>query len=402
MPEIFVGRQPIYNRNLGIYAYELLFRADGTRNSVEYPFEEDKATSKVIINAFLEIGLDRLVGNGHACINLTERFILDEQSLPFEPPKVILEVLESVEPTPAVISAVRRLSEKGFRIALDDFIYHERLRPLVELADIIKIDIRSQNRTALQDHVALLKQFNIPLLAEKVETLEEYDACRELGFEYFQGYFLSRPRIIKSPSLPTNRLNVMSLLAVLHNDKTDIDEIEHIITQDVSISYKILKLINSAFFGFPKKVESIRHAIVLLGRKQLAAWASLLVLSGMDDRPTEMIHIALLRAKMCELLAEKARLKPLESYFTVGMFSALDILMERSLKTLVAPLPLAPEITHALLDKTGPQGEALRCVLAYEVSEWQQAKFQDLSPDELTDANTQAFIWADEILANLQ
>jgi len=394
MPDIYVGRQPIYNKNLTVFGYELLFRS-GTKNAAAVdPFSADGATSTTIINTFLEIGLERLVGNKYAFINLTEQFLLEEDSLPISPKQVILEVLEDIPVTPELISAVERLSSKGFIIALDDYIYNPSHKPLVKMVDIIKIDIMQLSKVQIIQHVKKLKEYDIKLLAEKIETIEEYEFCRKLGFDYYQGYFLSKPRIIRSKALPTNKVAVLNLLAVLQNPNSNIDELEEAISFDVSISYRILKLINSSFFSFSHEVDSVKQAIVILGRNQLSSWASMIALSKMDDRPSEMIHLAMIRGKMCEMLAEKSDLKPLESFFTVGLFSALDILMERDIKTIIAPLPLSDEVENALLKHEGILGEALKCALAYEVADFENISFQDLIQDDFFIANVEAVSWA--------
>ena len=398
MPDIYVGRQPVYNRELGVYGYELLFRTGQVNAASEGFVSSDGATSTTLINTFLEIGLERLVGKRYAFINLSEQFLLEEDSLPISPQQVILEVLEDVPVNLPLLKALKRLSEKGFIIALDDYIYNPAHKPLVAMADIIKLDIKQLTEKQLIKHVKILKKYRAKLLAEKIETMEEYEFCLQLGFDYFQGYFLSRPRIIKSQSLPTNKVAVLNVLSVLQNPDADTEEIEEAISFDVSLSYKILKLINSSFFSFSREIESIRQAIVLLGRKQLSSWASMIALSRLDDRPSEMVRLAMTRAKMCEMLAEKAGLKSIESYFTAGLFSALDILMERDLADVIKPLPLSEEIVAALLKRQGPIGEALQCVIAYELAEIEKAQFNQLSSDDIYIANVEAVSWANMVM----
>ncbi len=401
MPDIFVGRQPIFDRKLRVYAYELLFRSGSANNAAFGKMSADGATSTTIINSFLEFGLDKLVGDKLAFINLTETFLFNEGALPIPPQQVVIEVLEDVPINAKLLGAVARLKSEGFTIALDDYIYNPAHKPLVAMADIIKIDIMQLSREQLIRHATALKKFNAKLLAEKVETMDEFELCHKLGFEYFQGYFLSKPRVIQGKSLPTNKLAVMNLISVLQNQDSEIDELEEAIGFDVSISYKILKLINSAFFNYPSKIESIRQAVVILGRKNLGSWASMLALSSLNDRPSEMIHMAMTRAKMCEIIAEKAHQKPLETYFAVGLFSALDILMERELSEIIKPLPLSEEMVSALTERTGVLGEALKCVLAYEVADFDNARFQRLTVDDIFVANVEAITWANMVTESL-
>ena len=401
MSDIYVGRQPIYNVNLGIHGYELLFRTGKNNAAAMGDLSADGATSTTIINSFLEIGLEKLVGDRLAFINLTEQFLMDEDALPISPKQVVLEILEDIPITAKLIMAVERLKEKGFTVALDDYIYNPKHKPIVSLADVIKIDIMQLDRETLVEHVKALKKYKALLLAEKVETLDEFEFCRDLGFDYFQGYFLSRPRIIKSKSMPSNKLAVLNLLAVLNNPSADVEELEEAISFDVSMSYKILKLLNSAFFNFDNKVESIKHAIVILGRNQLRSWASMMAMAKMDDRPSEMIHLAMTRAKMCELLAEQANLGSLEAYFTAGLFSALDILMEREISELIEPLPLSEDVVAALLSREGVMGEALNCAIDYEMSNLDVVHFQNLDKQEMFVAQVEAISWANMVVDTL-
>jgi len=401
MSDIYVGRQPIYNVNLGIHGYELLFRTGKNNAAAMGDLSADGATSTTIINSFLEIGLEKLVGDRLAFINLTEQFLMDEDALPISPKQVVLEILEDIPITAKLIMAVERLKKKGFTIALDDYIYNPKHKPIVSLADVIKIDIMQLDRETLVEHVKALKKYKALLLAEKVETLDEFEFCRDLGFDYFQGYFLSRPRIIKSKSMPSNKLAVLNLLAVLNNPSADVEELEEAISFDVSMSYKILKLLNSAFFNFDNKVESIKHAIVILGRNQLRSWASMMAMAKMDDRPSEMIHLAMTRAKMCELLAEQANLGSLEAYFTAGLFSALDILMEREISELIEPLPLSEDVVAALLSRGGIMGEALNCAIDYEMSNLDDVNFQNLDKQEMFVAQVEAISWANMVVDTL-
>ncbi|MBI3186421.1 MAG: HDOD domain-containing protein [Gammaproteobacteria bacterium] len=401
MPDIFIGRQPIFDRKLRVHAYELLFRSGNANNAAFGKVSADGATSTTIVNAFMEFGLDKLVGNKMAFINLTESFLFTENALPIPPQQVVVEVLEDIPINFQLIKAVERLKTEGFTIALDDYIYNPAHKPLVALADIIKIDIMQISREDLIRHATQLKKFNAKLLAEKIETMDEFELCHKLGFEYFQGYFLSKPRVIQGKSLPTNKLAVLNLLAVLQKEESDIEELEEAIGFDVSITYRILKLMNSAFFNYSKKIESIRQAVIILGRQKLSSWASMLALSSMSDRPGEMIHMAMTRAKMCELLADKAGIKPLEPFFTTGLFSSLDIMMERELSEIIAPLPLSADIVAALLQHEGVKGEALTCVLAYEISDFESAKFLNLTADDIYVTHIEAITWANMVTESL-
>jgi len=399
MAEIFVGRQPIYTPNLDIYAYELM--AHASNDSSTPSIEADKATSQVIINAFMEIGIDKLVGNNIAFITLTEHFLQSDYELPLPKDRVILKIPTYVNVTEQVIAGVKRLADAGFKLALDNYLQHPSLQPLSSMASIIDINIETVSVDEIRAHLKILKKLHPIILADHVTNHNAYDICRDVGVDYIQGYFLNRPRIVTGESLDSNQMSIINLLSTLHNPDTDTDTVVDIISKDVALSYKILQLMNSAFFSRSTKIESIQHATIMLGRKQLCTWASMMALSGMDNKPLEQVRISMIRARSCELLAEKANLKPTDSFFTVGMFSSLDLLMDRSLEELISPLPLADNVIAALLNREGELGEAINCTLAQEEGDWINIRFADLSTDDLSDINIAAINWADDVLNNI-
>jgi EAL and modified HD-GYP domain-containing signal transduction protein len=397
---VYVGRQPIFDRNLKVYAYELLYRST-QQNAANVGLDGDNATTQTIINTFMEIGLDKLVLNKLAAINLTEKFLLEDNRIPFSAKQVILEVLEDIPVTPPLIEAVAKLAAAGYTIALDDYIFNPAHAPLLHLANIVKIDLTMLAKDDIKQHVAQLRQYGVKLLAEKIETPQDFILCSNLGFDYFQGYFLSKPQIISAEKMPTNRLTIMNLLSVLHNPDAENEDLAEAINTDVTTSYKLLKMINSAAFNLPRKVESIQNGVMLLGRRKLSSWASMLALNTLNDRPSEILRTAMIRAKMCELLAEAAKIKPVESFFTVGLFSALDLIMQRPLPKLLEPLPLSSEIVSALLYHKGKLGEALSCVMAYEVADWPNVTFPPLTTQDILVANIEAVTWANGIIDTL-
>lgn len=398
MQDFFVGKQPIYNNDLGIFGYEMLFRDSNANVADLSKITDDSATSVTIQNVFVEMGLEKLVGSHYAFINLTEQFLLAEDSIPFSPEQVVIEVLEDVVVGPELIKAVKRLKEEGFVIALDDYIYSPSHKPLIDIVDIVKIDIMQLSKEELVEHVKILKKYNVRLLAEKIENLDEFDFCVGLGFDYYQGYFLAEPRIIKGEGLPNNKLGILSLLAIIHNPESEIDEISDEISRDVTTSYKILKLVNSAFFNLSRRIDSVKDVVVIMGRNKLSSWASVMALAGMDDRPPEMIRMALVRAKMCELMAKVKGRKSLDGYFTVGLFSALDVLMERELSELIQPLPLSDDVVEALLHKKGEKGEILSCALACETADFDYINNVGFHPRDLFSVNVESIEWANNVV----
>ncbi|VAW53574.1 hypothetical protein MNBD_GAMMA07-637 [hydrothermal vent metagenome] len=403
MAEIFVGRQPIYTRDLEVYAYELMSYSGSNPEAQpeNQPVEADKATSEVIINAFMEIGIDKLVGKKTAFITLTDHFLQSDYELPLPTNRVILKIPSYINVTDDVIAGTQRLAKSGFKLALDNYLQYPKLQPLSSMASIIDINIESLEINEIRDHLSILKKLHPIILADHVTNHDNYDICHNVGVDYIQGFFLNRPRIVKGESLASNQMNIINLLSTLYNPDTDTDAVVAIISKDVALSYKILQLMNSAFFSRPSKIDSIQHAIVMLGRKQLCTWASMMALSGMDEKPREQVRISMIRARSCELLADKANINSSDSFFTVGMFSSLDLLMDRSLEELITPLPLADDVIAALLNREGELGNAINCTLAQEEGDWMNIRFADLSTEQLTDVNIEAINWADDVLNSI-
>jgi len=397
--DIFIGRQPIYDRKLGVYAYELLFRT-ADMNAADIT-DGDQATSNVIINTFLELGLDNIVSNHLAFINLTRSFFVNEHSISLPKDRVVLELLEDIEADDEVVAGVKRLSDQGYTIALDDFIYHESLKPLVKLANIIKIDIMALNRDEVRDHVQALRTHSLSLLAEKVETQEEFDFCMELGFDYFQGYFLAQPKVIRGQRLPNNRLAILKLLGRLQDPDITPQQLEDLIAQDIAFSYRILRYVNSAAFALSRKIESIQQAVVILGLKTIKSWTTMLAMSQVDNKPSELVVTAMIRAKMAEELALAKHFEQPDSYFTVGLFSALDALMDNTMEEILTQLPLADHISDALLQRKGPHGEILSIVLAYERGQWDRIQPAGLSHAQIRDCYLTAVLWAANVRQQL-
>ncbi len=397
--EVMVARQPIYNKQMGIYAYELLFRSHD--QSIE-EIGKDNATAEVMLNSFLDMGLENLVGKRLAAINLSEWFLGKAHTLPLPQERIILEIPGDLQITAAAIGDIHKLKAAGFKLAIDNFKFHEAILPLLSVVDILKVDVRHVDQAALSKFVKQIKKFkNLSLLSLKVENRQEFDYYRDMGFSYCQGYLLAKPQTYATKSLSSSKLVVMSLLSILYKDDFDFNQTENVVSRDVSISYKLMKLINSTFFGLPNEVESIQQALVLIGRDRLRSWVAMLALSSMDDCPVALLELTVVRARMCELLAEHANLQPLESYFTVGLFSALDTLLQQPLEKILAELPLSDEIKSAILNKNGPMGEALECVVNCEKSNWEKMRFHSVDAEAISESSYKAFIWATDLMSTL-
>ncbi len=399
MSDIFIGRQPIFDKDLKVIAYELLFRGDGEALDANV-IDGDSATSQVILNTFVNIGLETLVGSHQAFINLTRLFISNPNLLTAPPGQIVLEILEDIEPNETIINTLRKFKDDGHTIALDDFIFEDKYMPLVELADIIKIDIMALEDHEIEEHVAKLKPYNLKLLAEKIETHDEFHFLESLGFDYFQGYFLSKPEIIKGKSIAPNQVTVLELVAKINNPNVELDELSQIISRDVSVSHKVLKYINSPMSGLSAEVDSIQQAVVLLGLSTIKNWVTVLALATGSNKSSELPLTAMVRGKCCELLAKECKLPKPESYFTVGLFSTLDAMMDQELSELLDDLPLSSEAKLALLDHEGVFGEALKCTLSMEKNDSSLIGFKGLDMTELSDIYLLAIQWSDDLVSS--
>ena len=397
MSDIFIGRQPIFDADLNLYAYELLFRSREDEEDFSV-IDGDAATSRVMLNAFLDIGLENLVGRHQAFINLTQYFLQDPDRIILPPGQIVLEVLEDVTPDELVIATLTTLKKQGHTIALDDFIYHEKLQPLVELANIIKIDIMALANSEIEEHVARFRQSGVKLLAEKVESYEEFEFLKDLNFDYYQGYFFAKPVVVKGKGLESNQLAILRLISRVHDPEFVVAELSEIISTDISLSHKILKFINSAATGLAVQVESIQQAVVLLGIKTIRNWVSIVSLATGTNKPNELGNLALVRARTCENLARASRQTGPESFFTVGLFSVLEAMMDQPLVQLLEELPFPKELKMALLEMQGSQGQALSCAMAMETNNFESIRFMDMELAELSSLYLDALIWSDQQL----
>ncbi|MFZ5601179.1 MAG: EAL and HDOD domain-containing protein [Pseudomonadota bacterium] len=398
-PNILLARQPIYDSTLDVTAYELLFRPPAG-----WVWDGDVATSQLVVNAFAEIGIEKATDNKRAFINFTRQWLLSPP--PFDPQLVVIEILESVEPDADVVRSVAQLKRSGYTIALDDFVFAPQWRPLLELADIVKIDVLQHDDAALKTLTGQLREYPLQLLAEKVETYSVFEHCKSLGFQMFQGYFLCRPQNIHGESIPSNKMVVMQLLAEVQDPDVDLGGLEKLISHDISLSTKLLRICNSARYATRTRIDSIRKAMVMIGLQELKQWASIIALSRMTDKPNELITLTLTRARMMELLAHSTAVNNRDIYFTVGMFSFIDAFFDQSKETILRSLPFNEEVNRALLHYEGVPGKMLQAVAAHEQGHWDQINWQTLeamgiSQDLFENAYIEALQWAAAIMQSL-
>jgi EAL and modified HD-GYP domain-containing signal transduction protein len=401
MQDIFVGRQPIFDRTIKVYAYELLYR-HAYVNYAEIE-DQDVASCEVMANSLLEIGLEAIVGPHKAFCNFSRGFLLQKEDLSFVADRLVVEVLEHVEAEPEVLEAVEEFSQRGHRIALDDFEYRPELRPLVERADIVKLDVMALTMEQVAEQLKILREIkpSLQFVAEKVETNEIFQQCRDMGFDYFQGYFFSKPKIVSGKKLPPARMAMIRLLGELQNPDVSITEVEKIIESDVYLSVKLLRQINSSYYNLINEVTSIRQAIVCIGLNHIRTWACVLMLGGVSDKPQELLGMALIRAKMCELLAPGEDSSHQQVFFTVGLFSLLDSILDAPMTHVLNSLPLSEEINCALLEHQGKAGEVLRDVQYYEHGNWEALKNSAYDRDKMANAYWESVAWVEKIKASL-
>ncbi|MBY4678414.1 EAL and HDOD domain-containing protein [Marinobacterium arenosum] len=375
--QVLMARQPIFDRNQKVVAYELLYRNEDNTEEAVLPGSGSSATSEVILNVYTSINQAGETKRVPAFINLTRELLIDGHVPDLPKRDVVIEVLEDSVVDEALIDAVRNLSEAGYRIALDDFEYTSEWAPLLELADIVKIDVYALSMAQVREQIKLVKPFRVTLLAEKIESYEVLEQCIELGFKLFQGHFLSKPKLVKGRKLESNELALMQLIQELQNPSTTPERLETLIVMDPVLTYRLLRIVNSAANNLVRKVQSVAEAIVLLGLAQIRKWATLIAMTASGEKPEELTRSLLLRGRMCELVAEKLHMANGSAFFMTGMMSGLDAVLDVDKQTLLDQVPLDDEIKAAIADGAGLMGKVLENVVNYEKGEW------DLLPSDL-------------------
>lgn len=370
----YVARQPIFDRSKKVFAYELLFR-NGIGNYMP-EIDGDTATSSVLSNSYLMIGMDKVTGGKKAFVNFTQKLIEKEMPLLFSKESTVIEILEDVKPEKALLAACRNLAKNGYTLALDDFIFHDSLEPLMELADIIKFDLRITPVAEVRPLMERLKHKKIHFLAEKVENHEEFQLAMDAGFHYFQGYFFCKPEVIEGKQISGSKLLLLQIIAEVGKPDFEFGEIESMIAKDLSISYKLLRYINSAFFRRRKEITSLKEAILLLGQEELRRFVSLIVLSKMSsDKPDELIRLSCIHAKFCESLGDLSTCyENRMELFIVGLFSNIDAVLDQTMQTILQQLPFSKKISDALLYREGKAGKFLRVAECYTLGEWEEVQ----------------------------
>jgi EAL and modified HD-GYP domain-containing signal transduction protein len=396
----FVARQPILDRAQNVFGYEILFR-----NGVEDYFNADpELAARSTLDSSLLFGINMLCDNRRAFVNCTRDVLFKDLITLLPPNQTVAEILETVEPEDRVIAACKRLKAFGYLIALDDFAPDDPRLPLCEFADIIKVDVRA---TQPNERAGMMRRFGSPkckMLAEKLETPHEFQQAREMGFVYFQGYFFCRPEIVIGREVPASRLHYIRLLEMVSHSEIDMRELEQMLKQEASISYRLLRYLNSPLFGFALEIKSIRHAMAVLGEREMRRWVRLVVTVGAaEQKCSELVLMGLARARFCELLPD--RLHSNSDLFLMGLLSIMDAILEVSMDLLLEQLPVDRETKATLLGQDSSIRPLYQLMLAQEAGEWAQssaiAKQLNLPDEEVASTWWRALQWAQEATSGI-
>ena len=368
MQSAFIARQPIFNRKLDVVGYELLFRGRGYAGDGRSD-SPHRATATVVLNSFTELELNRIVGRKRAWINVAREFILGGLVEAIPPGLGGLEVAEDEVFDDEMVTALRDLKDRGYRLALDGFGSVPQPESVLELFDVVKLDVSRLEAGELAGHVETLRPYPCEVLAKRVATPPEHELCVDAGCDLFQGYFFCQPAVVATRSITANRLALLQVVAALQRPDVELSDLEQLIARDVALSFRMLRYVNSAYFGLRGDVRSIGQALALLGVDNARRWATLSVLASVDDKPTELTLTALTRARFCELAGEQLQLASPSELFTLGLFSVIDALMDMPMQDAVESLPLADDMRDALIHRHGPMGELLDTATARETGE---------------------------------
>ncbi len=392
------ARQPIFDKNLDVMGYELLFRSS-QQNAASF-LDGDQASSHVMLYAFGEHRIQDIIGDKKAFINFTRNLLMMEPPLP--PTQLVIEILENIECDEHILQSIKNLRKAGYAFALDDFVVTQDTQQLLRHTQIVKIDVLSTTPEQVADMVKKLKKHHIKLIAEKIETHEMMQTCIKQGFDWFQGYFLSKPQIIQGVKVNGGTQALLQLLACLTAADVDVGAITQAIASDPRLSYKILKMVNASSNGLNRKITSINQAVMLMGIEKVRNWASLLLLASNEDKPQELCLLSSTRAKLCESLGNHLGDKKFgEACFTLGLLSSFDAFLDMPMDKVINQLNLSDDMANALLENKGRLGHILGMVLELERGNWGKIttvmKHYKLSEDALANWYMEALHWANQL-----
>lgn len=372
--DIFVARQPIFDRRRNVVAYELLFRS-GMQNAFGQ-HDPNQASIQMMDTTLLGFGLDSLIGEKQAYFNASRDVLVKEHWAVLPAGRSVIEVLESITPDAEVAAACAGIKKSGYRLALDDFVFRPEYELLLPMVDVVKVDFlvtRGEQRAELASRFT---PRGITMLAEKVETYEEFQAGLDAGYELFQGYFFCRPEMFKGKDIPASKANLLRLMQQINRPDLDFDRLEELIKSEVTLSVRLLRFLRSAGFGWRHEVETIEQALRIMGERSVRKWASLVVLTLIgEDKPAELVTTTLVRAQLCEQLGSQAALPERQAdLFLVGLLSTLDAMLDRPMEEVLAQMAVSPELREALLKGDNLLGDTLQLAISYDRGDWYRVK----------------------------
>ncbi len=402
--EVLVARQAIFDSRRNLHGYELLFRSDAGRNEFDGT-EAAAATMQVLSNTLMSAGVDTLLGGKKAFVNFDHRLLAEKMHLSLPRESLVIEILETVAPTADLVALCQSVRQQGYTLALDDFADEPAFAPLARIADVIKVDLRLSSRDQQEKMLRIYKPRGVQMLAEKVETYEEFEWARRAGYDLFQGYFFARPEMVRSQEIPTVITACLRLLREVQEPELDFRRLERLIREDVSLTYKLLRYANSALFK-RGDIRSIHAALVALGEDHIRRWVTLATLPKLaTNKPGELLKLSLVRARFCERLAELAHSDGSNQAFLVGMFSLLDALIDQPLEEALRAMNLEKTVSEAVRG-TGQEKDPLtglfRLVCCYERGDWEQlAKLSQgcgISAAAIGEAYLDSTAWAEQVV----
>ncbi len=399
--DVFLARQPIFDARENVTAYEILYRTGFT--NVYTGTDGDEASTKVLYNVFHGFGIDNLTKGRPVFINFTENLICDEMATLFPQDLLVVEILEDIIPHYILIEKTKNLKDMGYKIALDDFVYRKEYEDLLDIVDIVKIDFLSTPK----ENIELLSKYliyrEITILAEKIESREEFQYAKSLGFSLFQGYFFSKPEIVAGKSLTSLRSNYLQLLAEVNKEEISFDKIANIISRDLSLTYNLLKLVNSAAMGFRHKIQSVKHGIVALGQRQMKKWVYLVLINTVAENETEeLTKLSLIRARFIELIALRTNYRnDSEELFLMGLLSLLDAILQRPKEEILEEIQSSSRVRQALINEEGKFGILYKLIISYEKGQWDEfmeyTKELKIDANIISEAYMEAILWYNKL-----
>ncbi|MCJ8340102.1 MAG: HDOD domain-containing protein [Pseudomonadales bacterium] len=391
--EVLMARQPIFNNKLETVAYELLYRGDHSDNQAVFDFSGSLATINVLLNSYTSVYQNNQLKRMPAFLNLTYDLIVND-TLPNLPTnQIVLEILEDIEVDARLIKSVKSLCNKGYKIALDDFVYDDKYIPLLQLAQIIKVDVLGMTPEQVIAQVEKLKPYKVTLLAEKIETHAMYQHCKDLGFKLFQGYFLSTPEMVQGSKVKPTQAKLLSILQALQDPNVTSTKLEKLIIQDPVFTFKLLRIVNSSANKLVREIESVSEAINILGIADMKKWALIIAMLSNQGKPEELTRQLLIRGHMCEKVACASGVKDISGYMIAGMMSGVNALLDIEQKELLEQIPLTQEIKAAIIKGTGVMGNILRNTIHFGEGNWQQMS-ADFDTDIYAKAYLESLDWA--------